>query len=107
MIKNDDLARVYEWLTCTDMTITEAARAMQVNPKSLETMLGVVKQKGVRASSQIATLLDKFGPLSTKQICTMLNFSRNHVVVNLNELIDLGEIEKIPCGRVPLYKIRG
>ncbi len=103
MIDVMKLARAEEWLSNTDMTITEAARALDVDAKNLQISLNRVRKRGFCAMSQIHCALDEFGSLTSKKIGQMLSFSQAHVTNNLKTLIDLGEVEKVG-GKIPLYK---
>jgi len=106
MIAVMKLARADEWLSNTDMTITEAAKALNVEPAALQMGLNRVKRNGFSAMSQIHSALDDFGSLTSKKISQMLSFSQAHVTNNLRVLIDCGEVEKVG-GKIPLYKVRG
>lgn len=105
MITREKLVRANEWLTCTDMTIVEAAKALDVDPMGLQMALKRTKKNGYSAMSQIHSVLSDFGSMTAKKIAQMLSCSQAHVTNNLRLLIDSGEVEKVG-GRIPIYKIK-
>ena len=104
MISLTVLAKAEEWLTCTDMTTRQAAKALDVDPLALKVELGRARYQGVSRYSQVLSALENFGSLSAAKISEILKCSLTWAQNTIAHLIKCGEVEKIG-GRTPIYRL--
>ena len=105
MISLTVLAKAEEWLTCTDMTTTHAAKALDVDPAALRVALGYAKYSGISRPTQVLSALEDFGQLPTSRLKEIMKCSADTVRNAVTLLIKGGEVERVG-GKIPLYKLR-
>ena len=104
MISLTVLAKAEEWLTCTDMTTTHVAKALDVEPAALRVALGYARHSGISRPTQVLSALEDFGSLPTSKLREIMKCSVDTVRNAVTLLIKCGEVEKVG-GRIPIYRL--